>query len=218
MRRKEPNLDHLTKLRDQRNEKQQAAQIAYDKIEKKEADLKAVKDKYQNNPLKMNALTTILKEIKDAQADYQNTLTATIAKEIKDPFIDPQYGASRDNFKSDIANIPGLFDDSIAVRKAISDHSNIVNAKACEIRNASNLSTADKLFEELQNFHRQEYSFKIKIQMHDIPFKMVEKIKKALDVPQIPEFVPVASHAQPEPTELEKLKSELALEQKKFRS
>jgi hypothetical protein len=94
-------------------------------------------------------------------------------------------------------------------------HSANVRLKANEIRNATNLIDADKLSVQLQNFHMQEFTSKIKIQMQDVPTRMVEKIKKELDVPQIPEFELKASHAQAELSEFEKLKLELAIERKK---
>jgi hypothetical protein len=215
-RRKESEFNHLYALRDKRNEKQQADQAEYDKTAKKEEDLKAIRDKYQYNPLKINAISTIEKEIAKAQEDFQVMITKKIASEVKDPFIDPQFGASRDNLRPDIANIPNLFDDSAAIRKALSEHLANVRVKANEIRGATNISNADKLLIQLQNFHQQEFILKIKAQMQEVPTRMVDKIKKVSDVPQMPQFVPVTSPAQVELSEFEKLKFELALERKKI--
>jgi hypothetical protein len=215
-RRKEQDFNYLYTLRDQRNEKQQAVQSKQAEAAQKEASLKAVRDKYQHNPLKNSPITVIEQEITKAREDFQSMVTTKIASEIKDPFIDPQFGASRDNLRADIANIPSLFDDSAALRKTLSEHLAHVRLKASEIRGATNLNDADKLLTQLQNFHQQEFTLKIKAQMQEIPTRMVEKIKKALDVPPIPEFVPLASPMQVELSELEKLKSELALERKKI--
>lgn len=211
----ELDLSQILASRDKRKEEEKTLQNERAKIAVKEAELKAVKDKYQQNPFKSNTVSTIESEITKAREDFQVMITKRIASEIKDPFIDSQYGASRDNLKPDIANIPGLFDESTALRAVLKDYAAKVKLKAVEIKNAPSVIEADKLAAQLQNSHNQEFA-KIKIQMQEIPIKMVEKVKKALDVPQIPQPIPVANHAQPELSELEKLKSELALERKKI--